>query len=82
MLYAYFGSKEGLYVAYIDRAGSELVAAARARDRWNVRSVRARVEAFLRFVEEHRDGWRVLFTEASASRPVAEEVAELRRAAD
>ena len=25
MLYAYFGSKEGLYVAYIERTGGELV---------------------------------------------------------
>ena len=25
MLYAYFGSKEGLYVAYIERTGRELV---------------------------------------------------------
>ncbi len=38
-------------------------------------SMRTRVEEFLRFVEEHRDGWRVLWREANASRPVAEEVA-------
>ena len=25
MLYAYFGSKEGLYVAYVERTGGELV---------------------------------------------------------
>ncbi len=25
MLYAYFGSKEGLYLAYIERTGGELV---------------------------------------------------------
>ena len=33
MLYAYFGSKEGLYVAYIERTGGELVAAAGRRRR-------------------------------------------------
>jgi hypothetical protein len=39
----------------------------------------SRVEEFLCFVEEHRDGCRVLFSEASSSGPVAEEVAALRR---
>jgi AcrR family transcriptional regulator len=81
MLYAYFGSKEGLYVAYIDRTGRELldrmVGAARREDPPVLR-MRARVAEFLAFVEEHRDGWTVLFTEMASSRPLAEEVAELR----
>jgi AcrR family transcriptional regulator len=81
MLYQYFGSKEGLYVAYIGQAGQELI------DRLGQvfggvgptpAIVRARVDAFLGFVEEHRDGWRVLWGEANASRPVAEETSELR----
>lgn len=82
MLYTYFGSKEGLYVAYIDRSGQELVDrlqdAFGDRDRSSAR-VRARVCGFLEFVEQRRDGWRVLFGEASANRPVADQVAELRR---
>ncbi|MDQ6744650.1 MAG: TetR/AcrR family transcriptional regulator [Actinomycetota bacterium] len=80
MLYAYFGSKEGLYVAYIERTGGELLERlerAFGEDRPRVH-MRWRVGEFLKFVEQHRDGWRVLFNEASASRPVDEEVAQLR----
>ncbi len=80
MVYSYFGSKEGLYLAYIERTGGELLERlerAFGEDRPRVR-MRWRVGEFLKFVEQHRDGWRVLFNEASASRPVAEEVAQLR----
>jgi AcrR family transcriptional regulator len=81
MLYAYFGSKEGLYVAYIDRTGRELldrlVRAGGAASRPMAR-LRARVTEFLAFVEEHQDGWRVLFGELTSNRPVAEEVSDLR----
>jgi AcrR family transcriptional regulator len=85
MLYTYFGSKEGLYVAYIHRTGRELV------DRLEgavpggspptppLRGLRLRIAEFLAFVEEHRDGWKVLFGEASSNQPVAAEVADLRR---
>jgi AcrR family transcriptional regulator len=81
MLYAYFGSKEGLYVAYIDRTGGELVGrlvAAAAAGESPLGRLRARILEFLAFVEEHRDGWAVLFQEMTSIRPVAEEVAELR----
>jgi AcrR family transcriptional regulator len=81
MLYAYFGSKEGLYLAYVERAGGELlerlVSAAPADDR-SAAGLRARITEFLSFVEEHADGWRVLFHEAASTRPFAEHVAELR----
>jgi AcrR family transcriptional regulator len=81
MLYAYFGSKEGLYLAYIDRTGRELLdrllGAAEAGAPPLAR-LRARITEFLLFVEQYRDGWTVLFAEMSSSRPVAEEVAELR----
>jgi AcrR family transcriptional regulator len=81
MLYTYFGSKEQLYVAYIDRTGRELLerligadpARQGARDQ-----LRAVIVEFLAFVEEHGDGWRVLFSELTASRPLAEQVAGLR----
>ena len=33
------------------------------------------IDEFLAFVEEHRDGWTVLFRELNASRPLAEQVA-------
>jgi hypothetical protein len=34
---------------------------------------------FLAFVEQHSDGWIVLFREMTSSRPVADEVAQLRQ---
>jgi AcrR family transcriptional regulator len=81
MRYAYFGSKEGLYLAYIHRAGRELVErlvnpTLPTGDRPS--RLRARIVEFLSFVEEHRDGWRVLFREVGSSRPFAENVAETR----
>ena len=84
MLYAYFGSKEGLYVAYIERTGGELVQrlvrADRGEDGDRPESgrLRAVIGEFLGFVEEHRDGWTVLFRELNARRPLAEQVASLR----
>ena len=82
MLYAYFGSKEGLYLAYIDGAGQELlerVGSAAAAERDPAAQVRAGIDEFLRFVEEHRDGWAVLHAEAAASEAaVASRVVELR----
>jgi AcrR family transcriptional regulator len=81
MLYAYFGSKEGLYLAYIERAGGELlerlVAAAPAEDH-STAALKARITEFLAFVEEHGDGWKVLFREVASTRPFAERVAGLR----
>ncbi len=81
MIYAYFGSKEGLYIAYIDRTGRQLLerlGRSAPRER-HPRALREPINEFLAFVEEHRDGWTVLFTELSASRPIADEVAVLRR---
>lgn len=81
MIYAYFGSKESLYLTYIERAGSDLLdrllAAAPPSDS-SVSALRARISEFLSFVEEHRDGWRVLFREIASTRPFAEQVARLR----
>ena len=81
MLYAYFGSKEQLYVAYIDRTGRELVERLIAADPQHERPserLRLVIAEVLSFVEEHGDGWKVLFSELSASRPLAEHVAGLR----
>ena len=81
MLYAYFGSKEGLYVAYIERTGAELVQRLLDADRDGSRGrLRAVIGEFLAFVEEYRDGWTVLFRELHASRPLADQVAQLRAA--
>jgi AcrR family transcriptional regulator len=81
MLYTYFGSKQGLYLAYIERAGGELLerlVGAKARDESPAAVLRARITEFLSFVEEHRDGWQVLFRELGSTRPFAERVAKLR----
>jgi AcrR family transcriptional regulator len=81
MLYTYFGSKEGLYLAYLDQTGGELVErllrAATPEDP-PLAALRARIVEFLAFVEEYRDGWIVLFRGTTSSAPVAAEVAELR----
>ena len=81
MLYVYFGSKEGLYLAYIERAGGELVerlvGAAPPEDQ-STAGLKARITEFLAFVEEHGDGWKVLFRELASTRPFAERVARLR----
>jgi AcrR family transcriptional regulator len=81
MLYAYFGSKEGLYLAYLERSGRELVerlVAAAPADDQSTAGLQARISEFLAFVEEHADGWTVLFREVASTRPFAERVARLR----
>jgi AcrR family transcriptional regulator len=83
MLYAYFGSKEGLYLAYIERTGGELVQRLVNADRKDATDphpprLRAVINEFLAFVEEHSDGWTVLFRELNVRRPLAEQVSQLR----
>jgi AcrR family transcriptional regulator len=81
MLYAYFGSKEGLYVAYIERTGGDLVQRLVGSDDAEAAGptrLRAVIGEFLAFVEEHRHGWTVLFREMNASQPLADRVAQLR----
>ena len=81
MIYAYFDSKERLYLAYIERAGRDLeqrLISASAPDRRPASILRARITEFLAFVEEHGDGWRVLFREVGSTQPIAEHVAEIR----
>lgn len=83
MLYAYFESKEGLYLASIRRSGEALMGAiAEAADQslpadeqlW--RGVRA----YFEFVGTQRDGWSVLYREANAAGAApAAEVAGMRR---
>jgi AcrR family transcriptional regulator len=79
MLYAYFGSKEGLYLAYIERTGGELVQRLVSADRKDALGrLRAVINEFLAFVQEHSDGWTVLFRELNARQPLAEQVSQLR----
>ncbi len=83
MLYAYFGSKEGLYLSYIERTGGELVQRLVNADRGagtgpQPPRLRAVINEFLAFVQEHSDGWTVLFRELNARQPLAEQVSQLR----
>lgn len=82
MLYHYFGSKEGLYVAYVRQQGSALLAGMRDATKPDAspgERLWAGTLAFLRYVDEHRPGWALLYREAvSQGGPVAAEVAELR----
>ena len=70
LLYQYFGSKEGLYEATVERGRAELFAALEAA----VASVppgRTQLVAFVQgyfdFVEAHRGHWWLLYGEASSS---------------
>jgi AcrR family transcriptional regulator len=82
LIYAYFGSKGDLYVAYIERSGRELMDRMRAAtdpDAPPRERLHAGILEFLGFVAERRDGWQVLYSEAAArGGPLAEEVANLR----
>jgi AcrR family transcriptional regulator len=82
MLYHYFGSKEGLYVAYVRQQGDALLAAMRDATEPDASPAERLWEgtlAFLRYVDEHRPGWALLYREAvSQGGPLAAEVAELR----
>jgi AcrR family transcriptional regulator len=66
MLYDYFGSKEGLFLACVERARGrlfeEIASAVRGADEAEA-ALRAGVEAFLAFAHEQRETWTVLFGE-------------------
>ncbi len=74
MLYDYFGSKEGLFLACVERARGrlfeEIAGAVRGADEPE-RALRAGVEAFLRFADEQRATWTVLFGEGGRFNEVA-----------
>jgi AcrR family transcriptional regulator len=66
LLYAYFGNKEGLYLACMEPAAEALVdtvAAAVEATEHPAETLRAGVHAFFIFVDADRDAWRVLFDE-------------------
>lgn len=82
MLYEYFGSKEGLLLATIGRARTELFettaqaieAAASAEDK-----LRSGYLAYFRFNEAHRRAWLVLLQEPILHRGAAGEIEATRR---
>jgi AcrR family transcriptional regulator len=70
MLYNYFGSKEGLYFAFVDLSYREIVAVideavaeAAAAGEGPDQQLRTGVRAYYRYVGEHQDAFRVLFRE-------------------
>lgn len=70
LIYDYFGSKEGLFAATIERARGELLAALiRAWDTDPEVDVRQRVErvviAFFRFIDDHEQAFTLLRTEGA-----------------
>ncbi len=82
MLYNYFGSKEGLYLAYIQHSGQALLHSLREAASPKAPAderLGAGILAFLTYVEDHRAGWAVLHRETTAQGgSLAAEVAELR----
>jgi AcrR family transcriptional regulator len=68
ILYRYFGNKDGLYLACLDRAGAGLLTAVAVAGRQAGRdrrdALRAGVAAFFAFLDEDRDAWRVLFDDS------------------
>jgi AcrR family transcriptional regulator len=81
MVYAYFGSKEDLFVACLHREGARLMEAL-------IRGVEPDLppdeqlwrglRAFFGFVAAHREGWGVLYRQARGQEPFAAELAQMR----
>jgi AcrR family transcriptional regulator len=82
MLYNYFGSKQGLYVAYLERSGRALLTSMREADSPSApaaQRLHAGVLAFLTYAEEHSAGWTILHRETLAQGGlVAAELSGLR----
>ncbi len=82
LLYNYFGNKEGLYIACMERAGDALsatIAAAVASTDSPEEALRAGGQAFFAFLDGERAAWEVLFDETlPRGGEVAERVAAYR----
>jgi len=82
LLYNYFGNKERLYLACMERAGDAMLAtvvAAVGEAQSPDDALRRGLHAFFAFVDEDRDAWRVLFDETlPAGGEIAERVAQYR----
>lgn len=81
LLYRYYGSKDGLYVALIERAGHQLMDGMEriGREPEPARRLEHGVGALLAFVDSHRDFFLVLFNEGLGSdSPVSRSVQTFR----
>lgn len=83
LVYNYFGNKERLYIACMERAGDSLTAtvdAAVAATHSPDEALSAGVHAFFSFLDSDRAAWAVLFDETLPNQGVvAERVADYRR---
>ena len=84
MVYNYFGSKEGIYLAYLARAGRDLLnrmLEADVPDGNLEQRLEAGAGAFFGFVGQNHDGWRVLREEMVSQREaVGGQVSSMRTA--
>jgi AcrR family transcriptional regulator len=82
LLYKYFGNKEHLYIACMERAGDALtatIAAAVAATDGPADALRAGVHSFFDFLDSDRAAWTVLFDETlPRGGQIAERVADYR----
>lgn len=83
MIYNYFGSKEGLYFAYIELAGRRMLSRMRNADQAAGERPEERLWAsalaFFGHVDDNRDEWSVLFGELAArGAPFSREVSAIR----
>jgi AcrR family transcriptional regulator len=82
LLYTYFGNKQRLYIACMERAGDALtatIAEAVAATSTPDEALRAGVRAFFAFLDSDRAAWAVLFDETlPRNGEVADRVAEYR----
>src|SRR4029077_16629603 len=82
LLYNYFGNKESLYIACMERAGDALTAtigSAVAATKTPAEALRAGVHSFFAFLDSDRAAWTVLFDETlPRGGEVSERVAEYR----
>ncbi|MGV9670806.1 TetR/AcrR family transcriptional regulator [Gordonia sp. NPDC003504] len=82
MLYLYYGSKEELFSACIARESGRFIDAMSAGFDPKLRQseqARTVVREFLRFVDQHRESWRVLYRVAVGSATFADTVSTSRR---
>ena len=82
LLYNYFGNKEQLYLACLERAGDGLVATvveAVGHTTEPAEALRAGLRAFFEFVDDDRAAWSVLFDETlPAGGEIADQIAVYR----
>lgn len=82
MVYSYFGSKEDLYVACMERACDRLfdrmAAATRAAPRPELGLLHAEL-AFFRWVDENRGAWSILYGLPARGEPFGDALGRIRR---